>query len=201
MKEFVPLLQSLVWPIFILGLVYYGRRSLIAILLAIRLRIEAGDTFEAGSSGIKLTSVRHPGSTTPKTTVDSSTMISEESKFYDAKDESEEEHLVKEKMEENENPGFYIVHKARRDRSLDKGEYEYYRLRIFLEWDPDVDESMVTKIVYYLPDGFDPEVRTITDRDAQFELRTASWGQFNLVADVYLRNREDPLSLERYINF
>lgn len=202
MKDLIPLLQSLVWPVFILALVYWGRRPALAILEAIRSRIESGDTLEAGSSGIKLTSARRPDSTRPRSDADLSPLSVEDSTPHGTEDKPVEEgHQKAAEGDEYKNPGFYIVHKARRDRSLDSGEYEYYRLRIFLEWDPEVDESLVTKIVYYLPEGFHPQERTVTDRDTQFELRTSAWGQFNLVADVYLRDRENPLTLERYLNF
>lgn len=54
MKDWIPFLQSLVWPTFIaLGaIVFRGRLS--AVLDAMRVRIERGDSFEAGTSGIKL---------------------------------------------------------------------------------------------------------------------------------------------------
>jgi hypothetical protein len=185
MKELIPLLQTLVWPAFWASLIVFGRKPILGILQAVRDRVEAGDTLKA--PWFELTS-------SVKMPVGRSKTISE----LEESDQDEEEETGE---EEEDNPGFYIVHKARRDRSLDKEDYEYYRIRVFLEWDPGVDETQIQKVVYHFPEGFlhsNPEVKS---RETQFEFRTAAWGQFNLTADIYLRGREDTLKLERYLNF
>ena len=200
MEKVIPLLESLVWPVFILVVVFWGRRHVVGLLEAIRSRIEAGDTLEAGTSGLKLTAagrvVRDWG---PQQPIDAAPLargsVPPETDCTKEKKESQAQ------GDQAENPGYYVVHKARRDKSLDRGDYEYYRLRIFLETDPEVDLARVKKVVYHLAEGFSKPTRTITDPDTQFELRTWAWGQFNLTADVYLRDRAGPLRLERYLNF
>jgi len=199
MEKAIPLLQSLVWPVFILILIFWAGKSILRILNAIRVRIEAGDTFEAGSSGLKLTStgklVKTSGPQRIVSPTPAETSIKELNTIAEADD-------VKGDVEEDfDNPGYHIVHKARRERSLDSGDYEYYRLRIFLETEPDVDISRVKKVVYHLVEGFPNPDRKATDPDTQFEIRTSAWGQFYLTADIYLEDREKPLRLGRYLNF
>ena len=57
MKDWIPLLQSLVWPLFVLGLVVWFRAGLKTVLAAIAERIRSGAPFEAGPSGIKIGAV------------------------------------------------------------------------------------------------------------------------------------------------
>ncbi|GGZ85679.1 hypothetical protein GCM10010344_61410 [Streptomyces bluensis] len=97
-------------------------------------------------------------------------------------------------------PQIYVAHTSRRDRSLDKGNYRYHRIRVFLEGD-NRDLDRVTKVVYHLhPTFYEPE-RTVTGRAKNFELETSAWGMFNLTADVHLEDRQEPLRLGRYLNF
>jgi hypothetical protein len=200
MEKVIPLLQSLVWPVSILAVIFWGRRHVVGLLEAIRTRIEAGDTLEAGTSGLKLTAsggvVRDSG---PQQAIDATHLAG--GSAPPVTNPVEEQKKSQSQDDQAESPGYYVVHKARRDRSLDRGDYEYYRLRIFLETDPGVDLARVKKVVYHLAEGFRKPTRTITDPDTQFELRTWAWGQFNLSADVYLMDRPKPLKLERYLNF
>ena len=57
MKEWIPLLQSLVWPLFLTGLAIWLRASIKTVLIAIADRIRSGAPFEAGPGGIKIGSV------------------------------------------------------------------------------------------------------------------------------------------------
>jgi hypothetical protein len=200
MEKTIPLLQSLVWPIFILVLVFWWRRHVVGLLEAIRTRIEAGDTFEAGTSGLKLTPARAlVGDSGPQQPIDAAHLARESRS--PGTDSTEEETESQAQDNQTDNPGYYVVHKVRRDKSLDKDDYEYYRLRIFLETDPGVDLAEVERVVYHLAEGFKRPTRTAADPDTQFEIRTRAWGQFNLTAEVYLRDRTQPLRLERYLNF
>lgn len=199
MEKAIPLLQSLVWPVFILILIFWSRKSILRILEAIRTRIEAGDTLEAGSSGLKLTSTGKLVQTSGPQRIVSP--IPPEASIKELNTSAEADDIEGDAEENHENPGYHIVHKARRERSLDRSDYEYYRLRIFLETEPDVDIAKVKKVVYHLVEGFPNPDRTATDPDTQFEIRTSAWGQFYLTADVYLEDREKPLRLGRYLNF
>lgn len=204
MTELIPLLQTLVWPIFILVLLFFGRKAASGILEAIRVRIDKGDTLEAGTSGFKLGPSRTPEALRPPPEKGAQPLLVNQKPEKIMAHEIREEVTASDKAKQEdrfENPGIYLVHIANRDKTLDRGEYEYYRLRILLETDPGVDLSIVTRVVYQLhPDFGEPE-RTVTDRGTNFELRTAAWGQFNMTADVYFDGRKEPMQLERYINF
>ena len=54
MDAWIPLLQTLVWPVFIAGLLLAFRRSFQAVVDEIAKRIGRGDPFEAGPGGVKL---------------------------------------------------------------------------------------------------------------------------------------------------
>lgn len=178
MNAFFSLLSDLVWPAFFLYLIFLARDELLQILRSIRLRVEKGDEFSAGPSGLKL-------GTSPGTTVE---------KYNEAQQDDglEEDQL---------NPGIYLVHKTRRDQTLDRDGYEYFRFRIFLENDDGASLRIVEKVIYHLHPTFPDPDRQVDDPDTKFELRTYGWGQFNLKADVYIKDWEKPLQLERYLNF
>ena len=111
MKEWIPLFQSLLWPVVVVGAILWFKPTFERILAAIAKRIEQGDPFEAGSSGVKLGSGQQP---------------KVEGELADVKclvGEDKVPHPI------------YLVHSTRRDRTLDKESYEYHRLRIWLDAD------------------------------------------------------------------
>lgn len=54
MNDWIPLFQTLVWPLVVVGVVLWLRRPLVAIADAIEERVKGGERFEAGPSGLKL---------------------------------------------------------------------------------------------------------------------------------------------------
>ncbi|MFG2502259.1 protein kinase [Streptomyces sp. NPDC048441] len=98
-------------------------------------------------------------------------------------------------------PRIHVAHAARRETSLDSGNYRYHRIRVFLEGDDDGDLDRVTKVVYHLHPTFPEPDRVVTDRTTEFELKMSAWGEFALTADVHVEGRQTPLRLERYLNF
>lgn len=202
MKEVFSLIETLVWPAFILLILYRGRQSILKILEAIRTRIEAGDPFEAGTSGVKL-GPSASRAAPAEADAESSTVAAaaEPSAPEETPSERGDGEAAETSVDSPENPGIYLVHKARRDKSLDLGEYEYYRLRVFLEVEEEELLERVSHVIYHLHPSFTAPDRIIRDPDTQFELRTAAWGQFLLTADVHLKGEDQPLKLDRYLNF
>jgi len=97
-------------------------------------------------------------------------------------------------------PGsFYLVHTARRDRSFDEGDREYYRVRIYLDADEPNLLDNVTEVIYRLHETVREPIRTVRDRRTSFEVRTVLWGEFNVAATVRFKDGRD-IKLERYIN-
>lgn len=172
MKDWIPLLQALVWPVLIAGVLIWLRSAVSRVVQEIANRIERGDSFEAGPSGVKL----GPSQGEKTGRVD----------------------LVKEKSLPSD---IYLVHRARRDRSLDKNGNEYYRLRLWMDADETEILDQVASVTYHLHPTFREPIRTVSDRESNFMLLTAAWGQFNMYAEVKFKSGREPVVVERYINF
>ena len=170
MKDLVPLLQALVWPLAIGALLYWNRETFQRVAAALARRIEEGAPLKAGAVEI--------GAAPSLPTVP---------KESDPRQIDELPHDV------------YMVHTARRDRTLDSGDYEYYRLRIFLEADEPERLDDVAAVTYRLHPTFRDPVRTVADRKSNFEVRTAAWGEFNMTAEITFKGGEKVV-VERYIN-
>ncbi|MBS1811640.1 MAG: hypothetical protein JST84_25995 [Acidobacteria bacterium] len=59
----------------------------------------------------------------------------------------------------------------------------------------------VEKVIYHLHPTFRNPNRESVDRQSNFEIQTAAWGEFNMTADIYFKGKSKPLIVERYINF
>ena|SRR5688572_23388286 len=170
MKEIVPLLQTLVWPVAIGLFLWWNKKNLFRVVAALTSRIEAGAPIKAGAVEIgaapSLPSV-------PKET--------------DPRHVDELPHDI------------YMVHVANRDRTLDADDHEYYRLRIFLDADEPQRLDDVASVTYRLHPTFRDPIRTVADRRSSFELRTIAWGEFNMTAEIAFKGG-GRLVVERYIN-
>ena len=177
MKDWIPLLQSLVWPVFLLGLAIWFRAGVKTVLISISERIRSGASFEAGPSGIKIGAVQSPPST-------AKTLVATE----DTRTVDDLPHTI------------YMTHQAVRDARLDRGGLQYYRLRIALDADePNLLED-VEKVIYHLHPTFKDPDRTVMDRQSNFEIGTAAWGEFNMTAEIFFRSGKPKLVVERYID-
>lgn len=173
MKDWIPLLQTLVWPLLIVGILYWARDKISRFLQVIIKRIEEGNSFEVGTSSFKL---KIPSS--PLT------------------EYNDNESIRKAPIPNN----IYLVHQSKRDRGLDKNDLQYYRLRIWLDADTPELLDEVASVEYHLHPTFTVPDRIVKDRDSNFALVTVAWGEFNMSADVKFKGGRDPLILNRYIN-
>ncbi len=170
MKELVPLFQTLVWPLALAIFLYWNREPLKRAVAALAKRIEEGAPVKAGAVEI---GVAPTLPTVPK--------------GEDPRQVDELPHDI------------YMVHTARRDRTLDTGDHEYYRVRILLEADTPERLDDVASVTYRLHPTFPDPVRQVTDWKTKFEIRTAAWGEFNMTAEMLFKSGEK-LVVERYIN-
>ena len=177
MKDWIPLLQSLVWPLFLLGLAIWFRAGVKTVLISIAERIHSGASFEAGPSGIKIGAVQSPPSTVK-------TLVATE----DTRTIEDLPHAI------------YMTHHAVRDARLDRGGLQYYRLRIALDADEPNLLNDVEKVIYHLHPTFKNPDRTATERRSNFGIVTAAWGDFNMTAEVFFRGGKPTLVVERYID-
>jgi hypothetical protein len=204
MKDWIPLLQSLIWPVFIAAAAYRLRRPLRRFLDSVNTRVEQGDPFEYEGPGgiIRLppSSPQHPSGPEPRPGAQPllDTELVPAGSEAGSPDTAGSPASTDTDADE---PGLqiYVAHTARRDKSLDRENFRYHRIHVFLEGDGR-DLDRVTKVVYHLHPTFYDPVRTVTDRAASFELRTSAWGMFNLRAHVHVEGRGEPLRLQRYLN-
>lgn len=187
MHVWIPLLQSLVWPAFIVAGVAYFREDVRTLLDTTRHRLGQGGAFKLGPGGIELGEIQ----SAPRAAVaagaghEASTAIAApERRRIDGLPHS-----------------IYMTHWASRAPDLDSGGLPYYRLRIALDADVIDELNTVERVVYHLHPTFRNPDRESSDRRSAFEIRTAGWGEFNMTAEIFRRGEPSPLVVERYINF
>ncbi|MHB6904853.1 pYEATS domain-containing protein [Streptomyces sp. DB-54] len=190
MKDWIPFLQASIWPIVVLTLAFKFRAGLGRLIEAINSRVERGDSFEAGASGIRL------GPSSPQAPTGAEPQPGAQPVLEVPPPLAELSEPATEAA-----PSVHLVHSAHRDSALDRNGYRYFRLRIALEGDSYSDLDRVVKVIYHLHPTFRDPDRTIRNRATSFELTTAGWGTFNLTADVYVKDSLEPIRLERYLNF
>jgi hypothetical protein len=195
MEAWIPLLQSLVWPVFI-GLMILAFRGWFRDLLeVIRRRVESGSEVSVGPGGFSLGSA--PKLDQPEAEAEAAPEIFERYAEESKKIPSEQKKSALEVSKL-----FRIIHSATLNPDMSKQQGRpYYTIRAWLEADvPDLLRR-VEKVVYHLHPTFPNPEREIDDRDSNFAMTTYGWGQFNLSADVHFTDGSEPLKLFRYINF
>ncbi len=133
-------------------------------------RIERGDPLEAGA--FKL------GSSTEA--------------LKDAPDE------IKAELEKHQPHSIYLMHRSSRAPDQDKNGKKYYRLRFWVDADDPELLDGIKSVTYYLHPTFKRPVCEISDRQTLFGMNTLGWGEFNLRAEVAMKDGKR-LTLERYI--
>jgi hypothetical protein len=199
MTEWIPLLQTLVWPIFITIFILFARPQIVQILKSIATRIERGDPFQAGPSGLSL------GSSEPKLTrldeVNEKPSLSVEvSTETSISTEQRPEIQQTSKSPKQYENVLYLIHSVSAPR-VDTDGIERRAVQVIVDADSESILDNIEKVVYHLHPTFPNPDREVTDRKRRFELKTRAWGEFNLSADVYLKGYEEPLKLNRYLSF
>jgi len=192
MSEWIPLLQSLVWPVFIAIFLLLSHKYVVGILKSVSARIERGDPFEAGPSGISF------GQTGPKLT-----RLDEASEAGGAANSAMRSASLG-KAEENIPARYekvtYLVHSVSAPR-MDTDNVLRREVTVIVDADSDDILNEIERVVYHLHPSFPNPDRESRDREHRFGLTAAAWGEFNLSADVYFKGYQKPLTLFRYLNF
>jgi hypothetical protein len=175
----VELAIALVWPIFIGVVLYWLRSDIPRLFTALVSRVERGD--EAEAFGVRL------GQSQPRLPMDAPVASPEPKEGAVAASDPGAPHEV------------YLIHRYKRDKSLDKDGRRYFRLSIWIEADG-IDLSTVNSVTYHLHETFDNPMRVVSDHHSAFELSTAAWGSFLLFADVHFKDGAT-WRIERYLNF
>lgn len=119
MKDWIPLLQSLVWPVFLLIVLVRFREPIAKLLATIYARVERGDDFAAGPSGVKIAVASPSAPSGPEPVPGAQPALTVKPTSADSSDRFESAASVV--------PHIYLAHIARRDPTLDRGGYRYYR--------------------------------------------------------------------------
>ncbi|WP_164503544.1 pYEATS domain-containing protein [Pleionea sediminis] len=193
MKEWIPLMQSLIWPIFITVVIYKFRSRFDEILEAVKVRIEKGSPFNVGPGGINLGSAPQlPDDPEPEEMIDDGVEVSAAPELI------EKEQKIEQSIDNNPIEKLQLVHTSRFLKV--KNGRDYYRIVVSLDPYNTKALSQVEKVVYFLHKTFRNPVREVTDSKSNFELRTAAWGEFTIRAEVYVKGSHEPLRLSRYLD-
>jgi hypothetical protein len=197
LKDWVPLFQSLVWPIFIGIMVWKFKPQVETFLTTLNDKLKTAKTIDLGKDGIKISSIVSDD----KKTISDDSNISEEMEGKlraELGGLGEGRHLLASSPEQASH--IYLRHSAKRDSSLDKNGLAYYRLNFWLDADEKQLLSQVERVIYVLHPTFRNPLREVRSRENDFGMTTIAWGEFNLKAKVY-RSDGKTVTLERYIDF
>jgi hypothetical protein len=204
MEIWIPLIQSLIWPIFIAVLLFLFRSWFKQFLEAVKNRIESGSEMSVGPGGFVLGSA-------PR-------LDEQENSEIEHVDTAITKHIkttVSQPLETTDfelAKYFRLLHFATHNPKVSqKRGKPYYTIKVWLDADNPELLDKVARVVYHLHPTFPNPEREISTSNNHFELKTYGWGQFNLTADVYFKEGDfkegdfkegdQPLKLSRYINF
>jgi hypothetical protein len=194
MEVWIPLLQSLVWPVFVAILFFAFKGSIEELIQTVKQRVETGSEMSLGPGGFTLGNAPKLEPEEPH----KEDHLSEELASHKVKDRQIEDELASSQLAES----LYLVHGATYDPNWsEKKGRTYYDIRVELRADDPNLLKRVSRVVYYLHRTFPNRVREIKTRENNFELRTKAYGQFKLRAEVHFKSGERPLTLYRYLNF
>ncbi len=108
------------------------------------------------------------------------------------------------KLSEKSSPetkGRFVFLRHRIGEWIDSGYgYEWRLLTVWLSSFENNYLEKIEKVIYYLPESFANPIREKTNVDEKFLTSTAAYGDFNISAEVYLKNNKQPITINRLIN-
>lgn len=192
MKELIPLVQTLVWPVFLGVLLYIYRRWFREILNLIKARIEEGGEFNLGPTGFVMGAA-------PKLpdNPDADDIIDDGSAEISSPELLAREEKIEQEKTQDPEKSLQLVHRTSYLKI--KNNRRYYRVVVSLDSSDPLALARVERVVYYLHPTFRNPVRESTDSRTNFALKTAAWGEFTIHADIFFKEKSKPLHLSRYI--
>lgn len=185
MKDWMPIIQELIWPLFIGLIILWNRTWFKELLDTINERVKEGSEFNIGPSGVSV----GQAPTLPD-------QVSEEDVIDDGYQPQDEMPIstVEENTLENQVSLFHTTSfwKMKNGRA-------YYRIYITTHAINDEAKSKIEKVVYHLHPTFKNSTRVISTSENDFLLKTAGWGEFVTKAEIYITNSDSPIKLNRYI--
>lgn len=185
MKDWVPLFQGLIWPIFVGAIILWNRTWFKEFLDAIRNRIKEGSEVIIGPAGVSI------GQAPSLSKVVSNEDIIDDG--YQSEDETPssiiEETSLGGQLSLSHRSTFWKMKNGR----------VYYRILITTHTENEDVKSQIEKVIYHLHPTFKNPVRVVATPENDFLLKTNGWGEFVSKAEVYVKHSTDPICLNRYI--
>ena len=175
--QIIEAIKALAWPAVITGVLVWLRKDIPRLLTILVQRIERGDTFKAAGIELTATQPRLPGPAVEDAEANSTKLVRDPGPPHSA----------------------FLIHKFRRDSSLDKNGYEYFRLKVWVETDG-ISPEQIESVTYHLHPTFQNPTKTISDRANNFLLSLPAWGAFLLFADINFKDGR-VWRIERFLNF
>jgi len=179
MKDWIPFLQALIWPVFIVVTLLVFRKAFADVVLAIKRRIEAGAEMAVGPAGITIGSA--PVLKSEETTKKASSL----------RDNLGDRSYL--------STALYMVHNAKFAKLVPEGRDYEIKVRVYAE--SAELEDRIERVEYHLHRSYSRRIRESRDKENAFQVTLYAWGQFNLKAHVYIKEIEEPVVLWRFLNF
>jgi hypothetical protein len=178
MTDWIPLFQTLVWPVFVIIMFFVYRKSIKQLIQIIAERISKGADFSIGPQGVTVGSA-------PKLEQQKEGLL-----------EKGIDDLNSQELQEI----FHISHTAKFARITEDGKDDY-SITVWVDSGYQYLFEKITKVAYHLHPSYRQNIRESNSPNNNFELKFYAWGQFNLHAEVFIEGRENPITIWRYINF
>jgi hypothetical protein len=185
MKDWIPFLQELIWPIFIGLMIYLNRRWFNQLLKTIEQRVRDGSEFVIGPGGVS---------------VGKAPALPDEVEEEDKIDDGYvPDALVSAELLKSDADDFkYTLSHTSSLWKLKNGR-PFYRIAVTTHAESEQAKSRIEKVVYKLHPTFKNPIRPVITPENDFLLRTNGWGEFTLKAEVFLKGVDEPVLLSRYI--
>ena len=196
MAEWIPLFQTLVWPIFVIVIVFYFRSTCSTILQAIATRVESGASVKAGPTGFELGAITKDLEKLP----DAPQPVEKVAKSAEPTDwrhkRSEEYGRV---------DGYMLVH-VYRPSVLQSQKYDIFlfivRHQKGTEGPPRRQFEEISKVEFYFGESWGNKVFTAENTGGVIGVRTHAWGTFLACCRLTFKDeKREPIILYRYVDF
>ena len=94
---------------------------------------------------------------------------------------------------------FYISHTSKFTKLTEDGKKDY-SITVWIDSAYQYLFERIVKVAYHLHPSYHPRnIRESTSPNNNFELKFYAWGQFNLYTEIFIKGRENPITIWRYI--
>jgi len=184
-KDWIPLFQELIWPLFIGLLLLWNKSWFKALLASIKQRVEDGSDFNVGPGGISV----GQAPTLPDSVNEADVIDDGFKPEGELPPDEIDEVSIENQISLSHRTSFWKMKNGR----------AFYHIYITTHAQTQTAKSNIDKVVYHLHPTFKNATRVISTQDNDFLLQTNGWGEFLAKADIYLKDTKTPIKLNRYI--